>query len=241
MNKALALPAAMPGTLAVTDCLKLQQGKKTALLVTNVVDDSTSISSYGNTQAIQRGYNAGLDNFAADADSTRQLFVSTLLINRGWLYQGKTPPDAPRLDDGNYVPNGNTPLFSATAVAIDFVARAAAYMMRQGVQVYSFTNILTDGADTTNQPPSVLLPWVTGLQQSGNHIVTGIAVRDGRTDFFQVFQQMGIPEQWIKVVERQEGDIVAGVGGSMSAATQSHTVSAGAWTRSTMTGFYPPD
>ena len=229
------------GALPVSAGFQLQAGTKAVLLVTNVVDDSGSISAYGNTKAIQRGYNEGLDNFTTDQDQTRQLFVSTLLINKGWLYQAKAPEEADRLDDTNYNPSGGTPLFTAIEAALDFVSHAADYLTRQGLAVYSITNILTDGADTTNQPPSAIQPVVSQMQETGNHIVTGIAVRDGTTDFFRVFTEMGILEKWIKVIERQEGDIVAGVSAAVSVATGTSTMSRGEWTRTTTRGFIDSD
>ncbi len=227
------------GALPVLTGSEIQAGTQAALLVTNVVDDSSSIRAYGNTKAIQRGYNEALDNFAADADSTRQLFVSTLLINRGWLYLGKAPRDAARLDDNNYSPYGDTPLFPATGAALDFVSRAADFLTGQGLMVYSITNVLTDGADTTGRQPSVVRPIVSRMQETGLHIVTGIAVRDGMTDFFRVFSEMGIAEKWIKVIERQEGDIVAGLSDAATTITGTSTMSREAWTRSTIYGFHP--
>ncbi len=232
------LPTSVPTSAPHADMFSLKPLTRQVLLVTNVVDDSGSINACGNTQAIIRGYNEGLDNFTADQvhNPQRELFVSALLINRGWLYQAKAPGEADRLNDQNYRPDGSTPLFPATLAALDFVTQAATFLTQQGLEVYSFTNILTDGADTTHQAPSVVAPAVRAIQLGGNHIVTGIAVRDGQTNFFQVFTEMGILEQWIKVIERQEGDIVTGVSAAVATAARTDTTSRGTW-RMTTRGF----
>jgi hypothetical protein len=238
MTNRILLPPS--SALALASSFELQAGKQAALLVTNVVDDSSSIDAYGNTKAIQRAYNASLDTYVADPDQTRQVFVSTLLINAGWLYQAKPPKKAARLDDKNYAPSGNTPLFPQTLEALDFVSRAAEYLTSKGLEVYSMTNILTDGADNSGQTPALVRPVVSGIQESDCHIVAGIAVRDGTTDFLKVFLEMGILEKWIKVVERQEGEIVAEVSRCMSTATRASTVNKAAWRR-TMVGGFGPD
>lgn len=224
--------------LPVQTGFAIQRGVRAALLVTNVVDDSSSICAYGNTEAIQRGFNEGLDNFEADADGTRQILVSTLLINKGWLYLGQTPADAARLDNTNYNPNGDTPLFPATEAALDFVSQAADYLTQQGLDVYSMTHILTDGADTTGRLPSSVRHIVDRMQETDLHIVAGIAVRDGTTDFFQVFKQMGIREQWIKVIERKDGDIATGVADAAQTVLHTRTVNRDEWKRSTVYGFH---
>ena len=219
----------------------LQRGVKSALLVTNVVDDSSSISSYGNTESIRRGYNQGLDQYRKDDDGSRQLIVSTLLLNRGWLYAGKSPTEAAHLDRSNYVPGGNTPLFIATEHALEFVSRASDFLTQQGLNVYSMTYILTDGADTSGLAPFSVKPIVSHMQQTGLHIVAGIAVRDGSTKFHQVFTQMGIREEWIKVVEREDGDIVEGMTNASATVMRTQTANPDDFRRTTTFGFHGTD
>lgn len=222
-----------PGTFAFNSAIP------TVLLVTNVVDDSGSIRDYGNAPAIRRGYNESLAAFVADTEP-RQIFVSTLLINKGWMYRAKSPKEAPLFDEKNYAPGGGTPLFPAVLAALDFVSQAAEYLTEAGLSVFSITNIITDGADTTGQKPSVVSPRVDQIQASGPHCVGGIAVRDGQTDFHRVFREMGIAEEWIGIFERKTGDIQAGVAHTLSTGSRTSTLNREAWRRSTSQGFGGP-
>lgn len=70
------------------------------------------------------------------------------------------------------------------------------------------TAIITDGADS-NSPrvPASLRQKVEGLLRTEQHIVIGVGIDDGYTDFRQVFQDMGIRDEWILTPKNTPSEI----------------------------------
>jgi len=177
------------------------------LLVTMMPDDSGSIASYGNTQAIIRGHNELLDR---SNDRTDALFM-TRYLNGERLNDFRRAKDAVRMNTDNYHPRHGTPLYDQTYELLGEVMAAAALRVHEH-DVITMTCILTDGADSGSQqrsPDDVRA--VVERMIAGRHIVAAMGVRDKETDFHAVFRSMGIPEQWIMVLEREESDIVRGM------------------------------
>jgi hypothetical protein len=205
------------------------------LLVTFMPDDSGSINSYGNAPAIRRGHNEYLEGFA---ESPANILVRTRYLNGTELFDFRKPKDAVRMDERNYDPHQGTPLFDQTFAVLQEVLSAAAVYADQHKDeaVFTMTFIMTDGADTgSGRKAEDVRPIVERMFASGRHVVAGIGVRDGLTDFPSIFRSMGIPEQWIKVLERAEGDIVKGM--TQVAHTTRSVVDAGSFIGTMRTGF----
>ena len=204
------------------------------LLVTMMPDDSGSISSYGNAPAIRRGHNAQLDTYQDNPD----ILVRTRYLNGFELFPYTRPQEAIRMDTHNYNPHQGTPLYDQTYDLLQEVLSAMS-VYADTHDVFTLTCILTDGADLHSQRrgPSDVRKVVERMLASGQHIVAGLGVRDGQTDFHRVFLEMGIPEQWILVLEREEGDIVSGM--TSFAQTSRGIRDRHTFTQTSMGGFAP--
>jgi hypothetical protein len=227
--------ASQAGTLIRIEDGIVAGEKPPILLVTLMPDDSGSISSYGNAAAIRRGHNEYLDMFA---QSPARIMVRTRYLNGEELFPFCQPAKAIRMDSQNYAPNMGTPLYAQTYDVLQEVLGAArVYAERHpDHDIFTMTFVMTDGADTgSDRTPAEVKSVVDRMFASGRHVVAGIGVRDMNTDFPAVFRSMGIPEQWIKVLERNENDIVEGM---THVAKTTHTVSgARSFTQTMVTGF----
>jgi hypothetical protein len=222
--------------------VRIQEGvlqgvtKPAMLLVTMMPDDSGSINSCGNAPAIRRGHNEYLEGFS---QSPASILVRTRYLNGSQLFDFCKPKDAVRMDRANYNPDHGTPLYDQTFAVLGEVLSSAALFAKQHqeCEIFTMTCILTDGADqgSRSKGPADVKAVVDRMLASGRHIVAGIGVRDGMTNFTQIFQSMGIPEQWIMVLEREEGDIVQGM--SQVSYTTRGIVDAGTFMGTSRTGF----
>lgn len=210
-----------------------QLARPMQLLLTMMPDDSGSINSYGNAPAIRRGHNAQLDLYMGHPGN---ILVRTRYLNGFELFDYSKPEDAVRMNDRNYNPHEGTPLYAQTANVLHEVQRSMA-RFADTHDVLTMTCILTDGADTSGQSPDFVRGVVETMIASGEHIVAGMAVRAGETDFHRIFLNMGIPEQWIIVLEREEGDIVSGM--TRFAQTSRGIRDRATFTQTSMGGFDP--
>jgi hypothetical protein len=155
-------------------------------LVTQVVDDSTSIRMEGNSQPVREGHNLVLDALGGSKQAS-SLLISTRLLNRDVLFPYRPLSGAVRLDTSNYNPSGGTPLYEQTDIVLTSVGIRMAEFDQGGVTVRSVTAIITDGADSEhydprnpenpNVPPS-LTQKVKGLLKSERHIIIGVGISD---------------------------------------------------------------
>lgn len=172
-------------------------------LVAVIIDDSSSIRFVsGNTEAVRNGHNEvvrALDD-SKQGDSI-QIFCAYL--NKGVLYDFRPIDQAVEMTAQNYNPNGGTPLYRATVAALGTVMAKAQQFMDAGVVVRTATLIVTDGHDEDYVPgkkPTTAVDVknvVQGMLVSERHIVAGMGISDGGTNFRQIFSEMGIPDQWI--------------------------------------------
>ncbi len=210
--------------------------RPTQLLVTMVPDDSGSINHHGNAPAIRRGHNSQLDTYRQHPGN---ILVRNRYLNGTLLYDFSKPEDAIRMDTHNYNPNLGTPLYDETYRILLDVERSLALYTRPDLDVVTMTAIMTDGHDqfSRTRRPADVRTVVERMITSENHIVAGIGVRDGYTNFARVFAEMGIPEQWIIVLEREEGDIVRGM--TSFAQTTRGVTNRQTFTQTSMGGFGP--
>lgn len=169
------------------------------VLITILLDDSSSIRFGKNTQAIRDGHNLILEALRASKQSAAVL-VSCSFLNAGVLYPYVLLEDAPQLDSSNYDPNGGTPLFEQSAVTLTTVAAKMAEFEQGGITVRAVTTIVTDGGDTGGGYGRTIHDVnkiVKGLLATEQHIIAAVGVDDGSTDFRQVFGDMGIIDEWI--------------------------------------------
>ena len=167
------------------------------LLVTEVLDDSSSIRFGTNTESVRDGHNGMLDALMG-AKQAGDVLISCRTLNRGVLYPYCPLAGAERLNTSNYNPSGGTPLYDQVAITLTGVAAKTGEFEQGGVAVRSVTVIVSDGGDNSGpQVPASLTKMVKGLLSTEQHIIAGMGIDDGYTDFRQVFGDMGIPDEWI--------------------------------------------
>jgi hypothetical protein len=180
-----------------------------AILVLFVLDDSSSIRSAGNAQAVRDGMNIILQALA-DTKQNEMIYIYCIQLNRGVLFPFtplvvKDPADPTgkkfKLDERlkltaqNYNPSGSTPLFDTATIAFGTAIGKVQEFANAGVASRSITIILTDGENYGGRKvqPEDVRPVVDDLNAKEVHLVIGFGIEDGHTDFADVFGRMGIP------------------------------------------------
>lgn len=186
------------------------------VLVTVLVDDSGSIRFGGNSGILREGVNGILESLQG-AKQSASILISCRYINddtpgtdHGVLYPYRPLDGAVRLDQSNYDPQGGTPLLDAIAATLATVATKMAEFEQGGVAARAVTAIVTDGAEQHSRQyrrPGDLKSTVEGLLRSEAHIVAGMGISDGSTDFRQLFQDMGLRDEWILSPANEQGEI----------------------------------
>ena len=167
------------------------------ILVTQLIDDSGSIRMAGNSQAVRDGSNGAIDALKASKQENNML-AHTCYLNGGVLFPYRLIGQVERMDAQNYNPNGGTPLYEATIVTLGRVIAKAQEFADSGVPVRTVTLIVTDGASTDiHRTAAEVKTVVSDMFKKEIHIVAGMGINDGSTDFKAVFREMGIPDEWI--------------------------------------------
>lgn len=182
-----------------------------AIIVLLVVDNSSSIEFVsGNTEAVRDGVNLILQSLA-DTKQSESILVYCVMLNgpnNGLLYPFSPILDGskhldPRLklNDRNYIPNGGTPLYDKTTVALGTAAAKVQEFAQSGVPARAITIIITDGADMGSRHhsrPEDVQPIVRALLASETHLVAFMGIDDGgSTNFRDVASRMGIQPKWV--------------------------------------------
>jgi hypothetical protein len=168
------------------------------VLVTMMPDDSGSIAHAGNEAAVRDGHNAVLDALARSRQAG-DVLVHTRYLNGEVLTPYTTVRNAPRMTPANYHAIHGTPLYDQTVVLLGTVLVKAQELADAGVPARTVTLLITDGADCSSQRAGAadVAALVADLLGAENHIVAGLGIADGSTDFRAVFRSMGIPDRWI--------------------------------------------
>jgi hypothetical protein len=168
------------------------------ILITMMPDDSNSIASAGNTDAVRDGHNFVLDALKGSKQSG-EVLAHTRYLN-GFVLTPYTALDhAVTMTKQNYNPNLGTPLYDQTTVVLGTVIAKAQELAQAGIAVRTVTLIITDGGDygSTRCKPGDVATIVKDMLAQENHIVAAMGISDGTTNFRAVFQAMGIPDRWI--------------------------------------------
>jgi len=167
-------------------------------LVTQLIDDSGSIRYANNAAAVRNGHNAVIDALS-DSKQANGILAHCRYLNGTVLYPYGLIGQTPVMTSANYDPMGGTPLYDQTAVILGTVVAKAQEFEDNNVPVRAVTLIVTDGDDqgSNRHKPRSLRPIIEDLFRTEMHIVAGMGISDGSTDFRQVFRDMGIPDEWI--------------------------------------------
>lgn len=167
-------------------------------LVTQLIDDSGSIRFVaGNTEAVRDGHNGVLDALRGSREDG-SILAAAHLLNDGIRYAYAPLAQAPKLDEHTFNPSGGTPLYERSLAVLATVLAKTQEFAANGVPVRSSTLIVTDGASTDLRVTAAQVRAVVqDLLRQECHIVAGMGISDGSTDFQQVFREMGIRDEWI--------------------------------------------
>lgn len=179
------------------------------VLLGTVLDDSSSIEYFNNTQAIRDGYNRfiGAMRGAAKAGSVQ---AHAILLNDGPLHAFCPIEQAVLLDQSNYRPHNGTPLFDRTREMLETLVEQIEAFLGEGVDVRTLSLIVTDGADTGSRTRvSDLRQVIQDLVKTERHIVGAMGVKGEEVDFDQVFAELGIPPRWRLQVDGNDKSIRA--------------------------------
>jgi hypothetical protein len=168
------------------------------VLLTMMPDDSHSIASAGNTDAVRDGHNFVLEALASSKQSG-EVLAHTRYLNGEVLCAYTALEHAVRMTTANYDPRLGTPLYDQTVVLLGTVVAKAQELAQAGIAVRTVTLLITDGADYGSKRcrAADVAVLVRDMLAQENHIVAAMGISDGKTDFQAVFRTMGIPDRWI--------------------------------------------
>ena len=170
------------------------------VLVTMLVDDSGSIRFGSNAQAVRDGHNLVLEAISISRQQNN-ILAHTRYLNGFVLFPYVLIEQAARMNQGNYNPNGSTPLYDQSVVLLGTVLAKAQEFADQGVAVRTVTLIITDGNDEhsvrSNARDAAAI--AKDMLKAEMHIIAAMGIDDGHTDFKEVFREMGIRDEWILI------------------------------------------
>ncbi len=178
------------------------------VLVTVMPDDSGSIAHSGHARTVCDGHNLVLDALLTSQQKDGVLF-HTRYLNGHVLNPFRPLEDVVRMHGKNYDPDKGTPLYDQAVVLLGTVLAKAQEFTNNGVSARTVTLLITDGGDCHSRTSSArdVAALVKDLRRSENHIVAGMGIDNGSTDFRQVFRDMGIEDKWILTPGQSAQDI----------------------------------
>jgi len=165
------------------------------VLVTLLVDDSASIRGARNEAAIRAGHDTVLDALRGSKQGDG-IVVHTTYLSGTVLYPYVRLADASPMDTRSYQATfPSTPLYDRAVAVLGSVIAQARTFRDAGTAVRSITLVLTDGGDNASRhTPQAVRTLVEDLVRQESHLVVGMGIDDGHTDFAGVFREMGIVE-----------------------------------------------
>lgn len=214
------------------------------VLVTLLLDNSSSIEDVpGNADAIRVGHGLVVEGLEGSKQSADVLMSCRFLNDippavSGVLYPYRPLAGVPKLDRNNYAPYGSTPLYDQAAVTLTGVTAKMAEFEQGGVSVRAITVILTDGGNNTSRlhDANSVKKIIEGLLRTEQHIIAGVGVDDGYTDFRSVFAGMGVQDKWILTPGNTPAEIRKAFAVISQSAVQA-SQSAGNFSQTAMGGF----
>lgn len=181
-------------------------------LVASLIDNSGSIRMAGNSQIVRDGHNLLLDSL----NGTKQGQAGSVLMLTRFFDQILCPfsqlDQVPRLDTHNYNPGTGTPLYDETAALLGTVLAKSQQFEDDGVTARTVSVIITDGADQHSEKhlkPESIEPIVREMLMQERHIIAAVGIDDGYTDFKDIFNRMGLRDDWILTPKNSQSEIRA--------------------------------
>ena len=211
------------------------------VLVTQLIDDSGSIRFVsGNMEEVRKGHNLILDSLADTKTIVKGgVLASCSYLNGALLYPYMTVDTAVRMDTSNFNPMGGTPLYRQAIVTLATVLAKYQQFADTGVPCRTVTAIITDGGDSTGDRPDKVRKIVEDMLRAECHIIAGVGIDDGSTDFKRVFGDMGIRPEWILTPGNSPSEIRRAFAMLSQSATRA-SQSAKTFSQNAMGGFASP-
>lgn len=177
-------------------------------LVTLLVDDSTSIRFASNEQNVRDGVNIIISSLKESKQSASVLF-SVRTLNNGVLTPYAPLDQVEDLTVKNYQAGGGTPLYDQSVVVCGQAVAKVQQFADGGVVCRSVVAFITDGEDAGSRTcdASSVAKVVHDMLLTEAHIVIGMGIDDGHTDFRKVFLEMGILPEWILTPKNTPSEI----------------------------------
>lgn len=211
------------------------------VLVTIVLDDSSSIAFNNNEATLIDGANVIIDAIGASKEDG--LLVCIRRLNAGTLCPFTPLAQAPRVNHVNYKANGGTPLYDNVAETMGLVLAKTQDFTSNGVPVRSVTIVVTDGADYGSRAhtrPESVKPIIDDAHKAEQHIVCAMGIDDGSTNFRDIFGRMGIPDRWILTPKNNPSEIRAAFIMASKSAARASVAAPGAFSATAGGGFGAP-
>lgn len=183
-------------------------GSSEVTLVTLLIDDSGSIQSAGNEQMVRDGANL-IIKALSESKQADSVLISIRYLNGTVLFPYASLKQAILLDGANYAGTGGTPLYDQSVVTLGQVLAKAQEFSDGGIVCRSVSALITDGADLSSRKADAkdVAKVVNDMRRSENHIVIGMGISDGYTDFQRVFSEMGVDPKWVLTPGNTESEI----------------------------------
>ncbi len=168
------------------------------VLVTVMPDDSGSIRFSGSAQSVRDGHNLVMEALLASKQGDG-ILAHTRYLNGEVLYPYRPIEEYVAMTPQNYDPVKGTPLYDQTVVLLGSVVAKAQEFSDNGVVARSVTLIITDGADehSVRAKARDVAHLVKDMVRSETHIVAAMGIDNGSTNFRKIFEDMGVPSEWI--------------------------------------------
>jgi hypothetical protein len=212
------------------------------VIVTQLIDDSGSIRFVtGNTEAVRDGHNLILDSLTKTKQGQAgSILASCSYLNGTLLYPYTTVDKAARMSSSNYDPTGGTPLFAQSVVTLGTVMAKWLEFRDNGITCRTVTPIITDGGDNNGlRGADKVKKIVDDMLKQECHIIAGVGIDDGTTDYHAVFGAMGIRKEWILTPKNSPSEIRRAFQMLSQSATRA-SQSAATFSQAAMGGFGAP-
>jgi len=180
------------------------------VLVAVMVDDSGSIRFSGNAQTVRDGHNLMVDSLLESKAKDDVLF-HTRFLNGQVITPFSRIEDAVKLDKHNYDPDKGTPLYDESVTFLATVAAEYQKFIDSGILARVIIAIITDGEDCHSHSKKArdVKNIVKDLLATEMYIICAMGIDNGGCDFYKVFEEMGIPKEWILTATSNSSDIRA--------------------------------
>jgi hypothetical protein len=191
----------------------------TALFLTILHDDSGSMKSknlddpnqtVSNAQLARDGHNV-IIKALKDSKQCKDVIVGSMTINGHLVHPYVTIDDAPLLTETLYDANTNrgTPYYDSVVVTLKRIKEKVADYKKAGIPCRTITILITDGDDQHSKQfriPEAVRPFIEERLSAEMDVVAAVGIADGRTDFRDIFERMGIPADCIHTPASSESE-----------------------------------